>query len=232
MASLKIIGVFTRTLLATTLVLSAGTVMAETRAITSDIWVDNWFQMYANGTKVLEDSVSITTERSFNAETTTFTAEFPMTVAIMAKDFKENDTGLEYIGTSKQQMGDGGMIAQFKDADTGEVVAVTNSDMRCLVIHHAPVDISCKSEKHPVAGQAGCAFEETDSPTGWTAPGFDDSGWPNATQHSVKAVRPKQGYDRIDWDSSAQLVWSDNLVQDNTLLCRVTIGGTQAKSGR
>ena len=30
--------------------------------------------------------------------------------------------------------------------------------------------------------------------------------------------------DAIDWDRAAQLIWSEDLVQDNTLLCRMKIG--------
>ena len=34
----------------------------------AEVWADNWFAMYIGDKLVLEDSVSITTERSFNAE--------------------------------------------------------------------------------------------------------------------------------------------------------------------
>lgn len=214
-----------RRLFAMVLLLSAGCAATEDQGhgVTAEIWVDNWFAMYVNGEKALEDSVSITTERSFNAETITLTTQLPMTVAIMAKDFKENDSGLEYIGTNRQQMGDGGMIAQFRDSRTGKVINATDRNMRCIVIHHAPVDRSCANEKNPVAGEGACAFVETEIPANWTAPDFDDSSWPAAVEHSVREVSPKDGYDEIQWDASAKLVWSDNLVQDNTLLCRMTI---------
>lgn len=96
--------------------------------------------------------------------------------------------------------------------------------MRCLVVHRAPLDRSCATERNPVAGQGACAFEKSLIPTGWTDPGFDDSAWATAVEHTVRDVSPKDGYDDIDWDSSARLIWSDGLVQDNTLLCRVTIG--------
>lgn len=188
-----------------------------------ELWVDNWFEMYVNGDKILEDSVPITTERSFNAETATFDAKLPLTIAIMAKDFKENDTGLEYIGTNRQQMGDGGLIFQVKDTTTGEVIAVSDQTTRCLVIHRAPLDRACANENNPVAGQGACGFEETAIPTNWTAPDFDDSTWPAATEHSAQAVKPKDGYDEVSWDSSAQLIWSDDLIQDNTLLCRLSV---------
>jgi hypothetical protein len=212
-----------RTVITTALILGATLASAETQTLKADIWVDNWFAMYANGTLVIEDSVSITTERSFNSETVTFEADMPITIAFEAKDFKENDTGLEYIGTRRQQMGDGGMIAQFKNAATGNIIAVTNSDMRCLVVHRAPLDRACAEQRTPVAGEGTCGFEVTAIPQGWTLPDFDDSNWPTATQHSVQAVSPKDGYDTISWNSQATLVWSDDLVQDNTLLCRMVI---------
>ncbi|MGO4907334.1 PEBP family protein [Pseudorhodobacter sp. W20_MBD10_FR17] len=212
-----------RALLTAALILTATTALAEPKSVTADIWVDNWFEMYVNGEKVIEDSVPITTERSFNAETTTFSSDLPMTIAIMAKDFKENDSGLEYIGTNRQQMGDGGMIAQFHDAATGALVAATDSSMRCLVVQHAPVDRACAKESNPVAGEGACAFVETEIPANWTAPDFDDSDWPAAVEHTAGEVGPKDGYDKITWDDAAKLVWSDDLVLDNTLLCRLVV---------
>ena len=203
---------------------SGGDAKLASGQLTAEVWVDNWFEMYVNGAKVLEDSVSITTERSFNAETATFSAQLPAVIAIMAKDFKENDTGLEYIGTDRQQMGDGGMIAQFRNAQTGELAGATNRAMRCLVVNRAPLDRACASSTNPVAGEGPCKFVATDIPASWMSPDFDDSAWPNATEHSERDVSPKDGYDRIHWDSTAKLVWSDDLVQDNTLLCRMTLG--------
>lgn len=61
-------------------------------------------------------------------------------------------------------------------------------------------------------------------PADWTAPGFDDSAWTPATVHSYEDVSPKDGYNRINWDRSAELIWSSDLLQDNTLLCRMVIG--------
>ncbi len=205
------------------LLISANGAFAESRNLTAEVWVDNWFEMYVNGEKVMEDSEPITTERSFNAETATFTAELPAQIAIQAKDFKENDTGLEYIGTARQQMGDGGMIFQIKDAESGEIFAVSNKDVRYLVIHRAPIDTSCADENNPVEGQGACASFVQDIPSDWTASDFDDSTWKNAVEHSERSVRPKNGYDRIQWDDSSKLIWSNDLVQDNTLLCRLQI---------
>jgi len=200
--------------------LVAQTASAET--YTADVWADNWFSLDVNGAQVAEDSVSITTERSFNAESFSFTAEPPFVLGLTAKDFKENDTGLEYIGTRKQQMGDGGVILQIRDA-SGKIVAVSNDGWQCLVVHKAPVDKSCAQERDPVAGQGACGFEMTEDPVDWNALSFESSAWPQATEHSERAVSPKDGYDRITWDSNAQLIWGPDLETDNTLLCRLVI---------
>ncbi len=165
---------------------------AET--ITAEIWVDNWFAMSVNGAPVLEDSTAYNTERSFNAERVTFNADLPMTVAFEFRDFIENDTGLEYIGSNRQQMGDGGAIAQFVDAQ-GQVLGVTSSDWKCMVIHHAPVQTSCESARDPQIGLGECAADIDDAPADWTSATFDDSAWSDATENTSDAVRPKQAND-------------------------------------
>ncbi len=191
--------------------------------VIGEIWVDNWFSLAVNGEPLIDDSVAYNTERSFNAERVTFPATLPLTLAFEVRDFKENDTGLEYIGTDRQQMGDGGMIAQFRDSATDKLLGVTDKTMRCLVVHRAPLDRACADEKTPVAGQGVCKFSETAFPENWTASDFDDSAWPTAVEHSSGEVSPKEGYDQINWDQSAKLVWSEDLVQDNTLICRMEI---------
>lgn len=200
--------------------LSTATVSAET--FSADVWADNWFEMRIDAERVAEDSVPITTERSFNAESFTFEAERPFVIGLVAKDFKENDTGLEYIGTRRQQMGDGGVIVQVTDS-SGETVAVSDAAWQCLVIHTAPLDKSCESEANPVAGRGACAYEALDEPDGWDRPGFDASGWTAATVYSEREVGPKDGYDRIDWADGAELVWGPDLEQSNTVLCRLAV---------
>ncbi len=193
------------------------------RTLIGEVWVDNWFELSVNGRKLVRDSVPITTERSFNAERFTFKADPPFTFAFEFRDFMQNPTGLEYIGSRRQQMGDGGAIAQFRDAETGKVIAVTNNNWRCMVAQHAPVNKSCARERDPKAGVGACAEQKTAVSNNWTSPGFDDRSWPNATRHSARAVRPKDGYDAIRWDRSAQFIWGPNLEQDNIVLCRTTV---------
>ena len=191
-----------------------------TSTFTAEVWADNWFSLYVNGELVGEDSVSITTERSFNAETITFEATYPLTVAMVTKDFKETDSGLEYIGEPNQQMGDGGFIAQFTDTSTGEVIAVTNGEWRGLVIQNAPLNVGCEKSADP---DTDCQFETLDEPADWTSANFDDSSWINATSYLADEVGVKDGYNEITWDSTAEIIWGSNLNTNNTILWRFTI---------
>jgi hypothetical protein len=199
---------------------SSGPRVSDTLEFKAEVWADNWFALYVNGELVGEDSTPITTERSFNAEIITFSASYPLTIAIEAKDFKETDSGLEYIGERNQQMGDGGIIAQITDLSTGEIVAVTTSDWRVLVIHRAPLNPDCEKASDP---DTACRFEKTEAPPGWASAIFDDSAWAAATEWSESAVRPKDGYDDINWDNSARLIWGSDLEIDNTILLRLTV---------
>ncbi len=202
---------------------SAGTDTAPTTSFQLEAWADNWFAAYLGEEPIVEDSVSINTERSFNAETTVFEASYPLYLNFILKDFKENDTGLEYIGERNQQMGDGGFIMQLTDMSTGDVVAVSNAAWACTVIHEAPLDKACENESDPVAGVAPCEFTDLGEPEGWKTADFDDSGWDATTVHTAAAVGPKDGYDQIRWDASAEFIWGPDLETNNTILCRVTV---------
>ncbi len=196
---------------------------ANARPFKIEVWADNWFAAYLAGEPLVEDSVSITTERSFNAETHRFSAEYPVQLAFVIKDFKENDTGLEYIGSGRQKLGDGGFIMQLTDQSSGRVVGVSDSSMRCMVIHKAPINKACAKEHNPVAGVGNCQFIAVTEPVGWKGKDYDDSSWEKAHEYSTATVRPKGGYDRINWDKNAKLIWSDDLEKDNTVLCRITV---------
>jgi hypothetical protein len=192
------------------------------RQVRADIWADNWFALFHGDTLLVEDSVPYRTERSFNSESTTFRANMPVTLSVVIKDFKQDDTGLEYIGSRRQQMGDGGFIAQFRDAASGELLGVSDQRFRCIVIHRAPLDRTCERSADP---QQSCNAQIDSEPAGWKSEGFDDDGWPAAVIHSEQAVRPHGGYDDIRWDSTARLIWAEDLEIDNTLLCRFELAG-------
>jgi hypothetical protein len=186
----------------------------------AEVWADNWFAMSVNGVLVGEDSVPITTEKSFNAETFTFTAAYPLTIAIEAKDFKQNDSGLEYIGKPNQQMGDGGLIAQITDMATGKIVAATNASWQTLVIHRAPLNQTCVKDANP---EKTCTSSSVAAPSQWTTSSFDDTAWKPATIWQAADVGPKDGYNTITWSPAAKLLWGSDLFIDNTVLLRLKV---------
>lgn len=197
----------------------AGTSSGTTR-FEANAWADNWFAAYRGDALLKEDSVPITTERSFNAETFSFEATYPFTLAFVLKDFKENDSGLEYIGKSNQQIGDGGFVFQLRESASRRLVHVSSRAWKCLPIHRAPLNRACEKDANPLAT---CGFEALAEPTGWRGEGFDDRAWPSAVEFTAASVGPKEGYTTITWDPSAAFVWSSDLLIDNTVLCRARV---------
>jgi hypothetical protein len=115
---------------------------------------------------------------------------------------------------------DGELIAQVTDLTTGEVVAGTDSTWAALVVHQAPLNAECVSDADP---DRTCEFLIIDTPADWTSAAFDDSSWATATEWSAADVSPKDGYDQISWDASAQLIWGTDLEVDNTVLLRTSV---------
>ena len=186
----------------------------------AEVWVDNWFALYVNGKKVGEDSTPFATERSFNSEKIAFKATYPLTIAVIARDYVENASGLEYIGKPNQQIGDGGLIAQIRDLSTGSVVAATNRSWRVFITNRAPLNETCVKSTDPLRD---CKTSLVKNPTSWYSTSFKDSGWKYASEFTAEQVGVKDGYFDFDWSSSAKLIWSADLRIDNTILLRTTI---------
>lgn len=210
----------TSTILAVGLTIAGACSVSSADTLKADVWADNWFALYAGEELIKEDSVPYNTERSFNKDSFEFDVQLPATLSFVIKDFKENDTGLEYIGSPRVQIGDGGFAAQFFDATTKQLLAVSNSDWRCITIHQAPLNSSCLRSSNP---ESDCQSKIGEEPEGWKNSDFDDSDWPNAVEHSARNVQPRRGYEEVTWQPEARLIWTDDLETDNTVLCRVTI---------
>jgi len=193
----------------------------------AEVWADNWFSLYVNGKKVGEDSVPITTEKSFNSEKIKFTATYPLTIGLMAKDFVENASGLEYIGKSNQQIGDGGIVLQIRDLTTNQIVGYSDSSWKSLVAFKAPLNPECVSSKTPLID---CKSQTIKSPSSWYSTTFKDSSWSYATEFSKEAVGVKDGYFNIDWSKTAKLIWGSDLKLDNTILFRKIISAPKITS--
>lgn len=191
----------------------------KTLSFTAEVWADNWFALYINGKKVGEDSVPITTVRSFNKEKIVFSASYPLTVALIAKDYTEDVSGLEYIGTEKQQIGDAGIIAQITESKSGNFVTATSTNWKVLIINKAPLNPTCVNSKSP---KSECKYSDTKIPSTWYSKTYPDSNWARATSFSEAEVGVKDGYNEIKWDARAKLIWSSDLKLDNTILLRTT----------
>jgi phosphatidylethanolamine-binding protein (PEBP) family uncharacterized protein len=197
--------------------LGEATAAAKIYTFQAEVWADNWFSMYVNGKKIGEDSTPFLTERSFNSEVITFKASYPLTIGIMARDYVENASGLEYIGKPNQQIGDGGVIAQIRELSSGAVVGATNRSWKVLVTNRAPLNPDCEKSRTPLSD---CKASVTKSPTSWYSRTFKDATWKSAMEFSREAVGVKDGYFDFDWSPVAALVWSSDLRIDNTVLLR------------
>ena len=195
-------------------------VVSKSVAFQAEVWADNWFALYVNGKKVGEDSVPITTEKSFNSEKIKFSATYPLTVAVMAKDFTENSSGLEYIGKPNQQIGDAGIILQIREVISGRIAAQTARDWKVLTINKAPLNPECVKSNNPTVD---CKFSEVKVPTSWASASYKDATWKFATEFSEESVGVKDGYFDFTWAPSASLVWSSDLKLDNYILLRKVI---------
>jgi len=198
----------------------AHAVVAKSVTFQAEVWADNWFALYVNGKKVGEDSTPITTEKSFNSEKIKFTATYPLTIGVFAKDFTENASGLEYIGKPNQQIGDAGIILQIREVSSGRIVAQTSSDWKVLTINKAPLNPECVTSNNPTVD---CKSSNAKVPTSWASASFKDATWKFASEFSAETVGVKDGYFDFTWSPSARLVWSSDLKLDNAILLRKVV---------
>jgi hypothetical protein len=159
--------------------------------IKATIYADNWFAMYVNGKLVAVDPIDFLPH---NVVTVDLLPEYPMTIAILAKDNADPRTGYEY----GDHVGDGGFILKFSDG------TVSNPTWKAKTIFSGP----------PVK------YESV--PDGWFKPGFDDSGWVSATAFSTERIAPKKPFFDHDF-SGATFIWTNDLDRDNTILFRTRI---------
>ena len=186
-------------------------------SFTAEIWADNWFSLYINGKKVGEDRVPITTQKSFNSETIKFVATYPLTIGFVAKDYVQSKSGLEYLGTPNQQIGDGGIKFQLRETVSSKLVAVSDSTWKAKVANTAPLNPECDKSTQP---DIDCKFLNTPIPSNWYSSSFVDKSWSSAKVFTSDEVGPKDGYFSINWQSAAQFIWGNDLKLDNIVYFR------------
>ena len=171
--------------------------MADTVHV--NVYADNWFVMFINGELVAVDSIKFTPH---NVVSLDILPEYPMTIAIMAKDNADPKTGLEY----GDHIGDGGFIIKFSDG------TVSNATWKAKNFFKGPLDRDAKSPR----------VEHTPIPDKWWTVDFDDKSWPNATEYTEQRVNPKEPFYQSDF-AGAKFIWSDDLDLDNTVIFRTKI---------
>ncbi len=165
------------------------------------VYADNWFELHINGRLVAIDPIEFTPHNVVRFE---IVPDYPMTIAVQARDFADPKTGLEYEGTN---IGDGGFIMSIGDS------IVTDEDWKVRTIHHGPIGRDMSRPR----------VRASEPPANWTSPEFDDSSWSPAIVHARERVRPNaDGFDEIDWHD-ARFIWDGDLDLDNTVLFRTTI---------
>lgn len=164
-----------------------------------NVYADNWFMLYVNGRLVAVDPIPFTPH---NVVSVDFLPEYPMTIAILAKDNAHPATGLEY-GSS---IGDGGFCLKFADG------TVTDGRWKARCFFHGPLkgDTRAPTVRHDPL------------PSNWWAVDFDDSQWSFAKEYTVQEVDPKQPYFEHDF-KGAKFIWSDDLALDNTVVFRAKV---------
>jgi hypothetical protein len=151
--------------------------------------------LYVNGRLVAVDPIQFTPH---NVVSVDFLPEYPLTIAVLAKDNADPKTGLEY-GTS---IGDGGFVLKFADG------TVTNAEWKAKNFFHSPAE--------------GNRVDQEALPLNWWATDFDDSAWANAKEYSIERVDPKQPFFDHDFDG-AKFIWTDDLALDNTVIFRMKV---------
>ncbi len=164
--------------------------------VKANLYADNWFVLYINGKLTAVDSIDFIPH---NVVSVDILPEYPMTIAVMARDNADPKTGLEY-GTN---IGDGGFVLKFGDG------TVTNAKWKAKCFFTGPLDKDVKNAK----------VKHDPIPDDWWAVNFDDSKWDFAKEYTEERVNPKESFFKFDF-KDAKFIWTADLDIDNTVIFR------------
>jgi hypothetical protein len=200
--------------------------------ITGYLLGDNYFELYINGVLVGVDPIPFT---PFNSSVVRFKVSRPYTIAVKLVDWEENlGLGTELNGGNAYHSGDGGFIAQFSDG------TVTDSSWRAQTFYIAPIENlstviekadgtrSSTTAKTSTTCEKNCYGIHYSIPSNWNSKEYNDKVWPNASLYSAATVGVNwPAYTNVStaWNK-AQFIWSSNLILDNVVLVRKTVGAT------
>ncbi|MFM9000883.1 MAG: hypothetical protein ACKORB_04580 [Opitutia bacterium] len=164
-----------------------------------NVYADHWFILYINGKLVATDPIDFLPH---NVVSVDVLPEYPMTIAVMAKDNANAVTGMEY----GDNIGDGGFILKFSDG------TVTDATWKARSFSRGPL----KGDK------ANPKVEHDPIPANWFAKDFDDRSWSAASVFTEEEVGPKEPFYQADF-KGAKWIWSKDLGLDNTVIFRTHI---------
>lgn len=210
--------------------------------ITAFVFADNYFEMYINGVAVGKDNVPFT---QFNSNIVRFRVKRPFTIAMLLVDWEELlGVGCENSNGFQYHMGDGGMVAVFKDS-LNNIIAKTGSDWKAQTFYTAPIiDLTCPTENGIQRISANCSTQDANNgtnyyglhwnrPTNWMGASFNDSIFPTATTYSnaTVGIDNKPAYTNFtnifdNPSNDAQFIWSNNIVLDNEVIVRYKVSLT------
>ena len=167
--------------------------------ISLNAYADNWCVIFINGKMVAVDSIDFLPHNQISVK---ILPEYPMTIAVLAKDNAEPATGLEY-GT---QIGDAGFILKLGDG------TVTNARWKAKSFFTGPLNSDAKNPQ----------VTREPLPARWYARDFDDSSWGYATEYTAARVGPDGDYVASDF-TGASFIWTADLNLDNTVVLRTTV---------
>ncbi len=173
--------------------------------IKANMYADNWFALFVNGSLVAVDSIDFLPH---NAVTIDILPEYPMTIAVLAKDNADPKTGCEY----GRSIGDGGFVLKFADG------TVTDASWKARSFFHGPIGRDTTSP----------AVRSEELPAGWFSVDFDDSAWKSATEYTEEQIGPKQPYYDHDF-KGAKWIWTSDLDLDNTVIFRKRVEQPNAR---
>lgn len=206
--------------------------------VTGFLFCDNYFELYINGTLVGVDPIPFT---PFNSCMVRFKVSRPYTIAVKLVDWEEHlGLGSEIQSTDSFHPGDGGFIAQFSDG------TVTDSTWRTQTFYIAPLEdvndvMELPDNTHSTATatltpacRSNCFGVHYEIDSNWVMPYFDDTNWPFARLYTAAQVTNQPAYVNFSntaW-GNARFIWSSNLILDNLVLTRKTVGSVQSVSNQ
>ena len=217
------------------------------RTVVATVYCDNLFTLWVNGRKVATDPVAFTPHQAVRVAFE-WDGTSSLAYAIQCEDYA-SESGYEYTGSPRPQLGDGALIAAFDDG----LGTVTAANWRVYTVTFGPTDAS-RSAGCSAVNLDKCVVEDRGMPEGWTQPGFDDSRWAFATSYTAAEAgwgrrpswsheqgcctltspvdRSRLGCDRSLQESecldprvefaksSAGFIWAADLERDNRVLFR------------